>query len=592
MSSARRETTVPTRMAPLGGVWAVVFVAVSVVSLAVVPLVLGERAARAQREVEEVLEPVRFLGTRLALVQARQMSLFQAFLLTGDTTFRAPYLQALEEERRVTAGLEELAAGLDRGVWQRLNRLTNIATGWHLGHQLAFSSDEMRRRMVLQFEVEQRRYEQVQEATLAMEQVIRSEVEEGRARAASIRARQTQVALAFLVLGLGATLAVALVGYRLRLLTAEADARRRDAVRARREMDALLEATGDGVLGMDLDGRILSLNRAGSELLGWTEGQLTGRDVHDVLHHSTPDGAPRERSASALLGALREGGAATVTDDVLWRSDGVPLPVQWSLRPLVDGLVVRGAVLTFADLTEIRAQAEALRRAVRVRDEVVAVVSHDLKNPLGVVAGAADLLLDLPLDEAERRKQADIIRRSAERMGRLVGDLLDVARIEAGGLVVHPVPQSPEEILAEAEAFFRHQAEERGVRLEVTTDVALPTVDADPDRVQQALSNLLANALRFAPSGSTVTLGAWRQGDRWVALTVQDQGPGIPEALQSHIFDRFWQASRHDRTGTGLGLAIVQGIARAHGGTVEVSSRPGEGALFSLLLPARPKESR
>lgn len=581
------DTTAPTRLPKGTGALPLAFVAAAVVALAVVPLVMGDRAARAQREIHEVLEPVRFLGTRLALIQARQMSLFQAFLLTGDRAFHGRYGDALSEEREVIAQLQELVGGMDLEIRERLAQLSSISASWHLDHQLAFDSEEVRRQMAADFDVMEGRYRALQQATLEMERVIGSEVEEGVLRADRLRSRQAIVAFALLILGLGATLATGLVGNRLRVLTAEADARRRDAVRARREMDAILEATGDGVLGMDLQGRILSLNRAGSELLGYLEGQLRDRDVHEVLHHTDAEGKPRARASSQILRALESGGSMTSTDDVLWRRDGTLLPVQWSLRPLVDGRVVRGGVLTFADLTAIRRKEEALRRAVRVREEVVSVVSHDLRNPLGVVAGAADLLLDLPLGEEERRKQAEIIQRSAQRMSSLIGDLLDLARIEAGALVVRRVVQRPAEIIEEAEAFFRPQAEGHGVHFEVALDEGVPPVQADPDRIQQALANLLANALRYTPHGSSVTLGAHLRSPGSVAFTVRDQGPGIPHEDQPHIFDRFWQANRQDRTGSGLGLAIVRGIAEAHGGSVEVSSEPGTGALFTLVLPAQ-----
>jgi PAS domain S-box-containing protein len=371
-----------------------------------------------------------------------------------------------------------------------------------------------------------------------------------------------------------------------RVLAAEADARRRDEVRARREMDALLYATAEGVLGMDLRGRVRTLNRAGSELLGYTEAELRGRDVHEALHHTSREGERLPRSECRILATLASRvPARSEGADVLWRKDGSPLPVQWSLRPLVEGLALRGGVLTFTDLTDILGKEEALQRAVRVREEVVSVVSHDLRNPLGVVAGAAELLLELPLDEPERRRQAEIIRRSAERMRRLIENLLDVARIEAGALVIRETAQAPEEALSEARAFFLPQAEERGVTLALAVGPGVPRVLADPDRLQQALANLVANALRFSPSGGTITLGAHDAGGGRVALTVEDPGPGIPAADLPHLFDRFWQASRHDRTGSGLGLAIVRGIAEAHGGNVEVASEPGKGARFTLLLP-------
>jgi signal transduction histidine kinase len=207
-----------------------------------------------------------------------------------------------------------------------------------------------------------------------------------------------------------------------------------------------------------------------------------------------------------------------------------------------------------------------------------------LRNPLGVVVGAADILLDLPLEEAERRKQLEIIRRSGKRMGRLVEDLLDVARIEAGALVVRTAPEAPESLLEETRSVFASQAEALGITLSLELDGGVPPVLADRDRVQQALANLVGNALKFTPRGGRIMLSAHAEGGDHVALSVTDTGPGVAPEERRLVFDRFWQASRHDRTGSGLGLAIVRGIAQVHGGSVDVSEAPGGGARFTLTL--------
>ncbi len=569
-----------------GNTAAVVFVALALVALAVVPLVLGQRAAQAQADLAEILDPARLLGTRLSLVHARQMSHFQAFLFTRDPEARLSYGAALREEKEIVGQLQSLVGGMDLTIRERLAFLSSLSARWHVEHDGVFQSEAAREERVASFAQERERYEEMQRATLGLESAIQAEVHAGLLRGERFRTLQTRVSMGLLLLGLMATGALALVGRRLRTLAAEAEARRRAEVRARREMDALLEATADGVLGMDLRGRIVTLNRAGSELLGWSEGELRGRDVHEALHHTTRDGVPLPRSGCGIVGALSSRVMArSEGSDVLWRKDGSALPVQWTLRPLVDGLALRGGVLTFTDLTEILHKEEALQRAVRVREEVVSVVSHDLRNPLGVVAGAAELLLDLPLDEPERRRQADIIRRSAERMRSLIENLLDVARIEAGALVIRTTAQDPGQVLSDTRVIFLHQAEERGVRLELDVEAGVGRVLADPDRVQQALANLVANALRFSPPGGAITLGAHASGSGEVALTVEDQGPGIPAADLPRLFDRFWQASRHDRTGSGLGLAIVRGIVEAHGGRVEVASGPGGGTRFALVLP-------
>ncbi len=574
-----------------GGVLAVAFVATVVVALAVVPVLMGRQAEEAQREVAEVLDPARLLGTQLSLVQARQMSLFQSYLVSGDLSFRARYEETHEDEEDIYRRLGALVERMDLEVQAALATLSNTSMSWYVLHRAAFdTATTVREDMLANLAEEQARFDQLQRATLQLENAIQVNVDAGHASMTQLRMLQNRITLGLVLLALGATFVVGVVGWQLRTLTAEAEARRRDAVRARRENEAIVEGTGDGVVGIDLSGRCISVNRQGLDLLGYSERELAGRDVHDVLHARTPSGDPRPREEDLILQALAGGGSArSREDDVLWRKDGTPLPVQWSLRPLVDGLEVRGGVLTFTDMTEIQEKEEALRRAVRVREEVLSVVSHDLRNPLGVVVGAADLLLDLPLDEQERANQARIIRRSARRMRRLIEDLLDVSRIEAGALVLRPTAEDVRDILSDTRDFFAPQAIEARIRLVSQVEERTPTVLADRDRLQQALSNLVANALRFTPAGGTISLVARGDDDGHVVIEVSDTGPGVPEDAMTHIFDRFWQASRHDRTGAGLGLAIVRGIAEAHGGVVDLVRRDGGGATFRLRLRAAPE---
>ncbi|MFQ5537106.1 MAG: ATP-binding protein [Gemmatimonadota bacterium] len=587
MTESRATGPDRSRNGAAGGLLLLLFVAAVLVALAVVPAVLGSRTAAAEEEITEVLEPARLLGTRLSLLQAQQMARFQAFLLTGDSAHVAPYLALTQEERRIYQRLEELGRRMDLEVRERVARLSPLSARWHLGHREAFASEEGRRAAVAALDTELERYAELQAAALELERIIGGEVEAGRRRMAAIRVARDRFTVVLSLLALIATAALAVLAYNMRELSREAESRRREAVRARREIDALLEATSDGVLGMDLEGRCTSLNRAGVALLGFTERELAGRDIHDTLFHARADGTLRMRDASPLLRALREGGQArSGEDEVMWRKDGTSFPARWVLQPMVDGTTVRGGVLTFADMSETREREEALRRAVRAREEVVTIVSHDLKNPLGVVAGAAELLIDLPLDEEGKRKQAEIIRRSAEGMKRLVEDLLDLSRIEAGALVVRPARMDVGEVLEGVAEDFAAQARDAGVTVEVTVAPGTPRVRMDGDRTTQALSNLVVNALRYSSRGGVVTLFA-RPGAEagTVDLGVSDQGPGIPAEERERIFHRFWQANRQDRTGAGLGLAIVRGIARAHGGDAFVASREGEGATFVLRLP-------
>lgn len=581
---ARPDHDAPSRTR---GRWALAFVAVAVVALAVVPILLGRRSAAVQTEIATVLEPARLLGVRLSLIQARQMARFQSFLLTGERGYVGQYEAALATEAELYEDLSRLVEGMDLEVRERLARLSTQVGLWHLNHQLAFDSEDARLAVVGEGLARERaRYADVQSATLALERALQGEVDAGRRRVLDTQELQTSITLWLVVLALGATVVVGQVGQRLGAVTREAERRRREAVDARREIDAVLEATGEGVLGIDLQGRCISLNRAGCALLGFTERDIRGRDVHETIHHTRADGTPRTRGGSPILQALQDGGRAQASDDVLWRRDRTGFPARWSLQPLVDGIEVRGAVLTFTDITEIREKEDQLRRAVRARDEVVSIASHDLKNPLGVVAGAAELLLDLPLGEEDRRRQAEIIKRSAERMLHLTEDLLDVARIEAGAMVVRPSAEDPAPLLDDLAEYFRPQAEARDIALTVAVAPDTPRARVDRDRLIQALSNLVGNALKFTPPGGSIRVEAGPSDDDTVALSVVDTGPGIPEDQRGRLFDRFWQASRDDRTGSGLGLAIVRGIAEAHDGRVEVASTVGEGSRFTIHVPA------
>ncbi|MCG6958044.1 MAG: PAS domain-containing protein [Gemmatimonadetes bacterium] len=578
-----------TRRIPGGGTLVVLFVAGAVVALFAVPQIVGRRSTEAQREIAEVLDPALLAATRISHMQALEMSAFQSYLMTGEISYQRRYQDAVSQERDLYRQLREFGAGLDdiQGVPEQLATLSTEMESWHLLQQPAFLSDSLREAALENLDAEQARYEEIQQRTLDLERALQAEGDKVRAETEYLQRIEGWITLGLVVLALGATTLIAVVGRNLHVLAVEAQDRRRDAVRARREIDALLEATGDGVLGMDLDGRCTSLNRAGCELLGYLESALQGRDVHDVLYHTTPDGHPRPRDGSLLLAGLANGERIRSPDvDVLWRRDNTPLSVQWSLHPMVDGTELKGAVLTFTDMTEIREKEEALRRAVRVREEVVSIVSHDLRNPLGTVAAAADLLLDLPLNEEERKKQTNIIKRSAERMSRLIGDLLDVARIEAGALVVRPALEDPRGVLEEARSIFAPQAEAKGIALEVKVEPGLPPLMLDRDRILQALSNLVGNALKVTEAGGCITMGAevLSEGEG-MSISVTDTGPGIPEDAMDRLFDRFWQASRHDRTGSGLGLAIVRGIAEAHQGSVWVYSEVGHGAAFHIVLP-------
>ncbi|HSJ25149.1 MAG TPA: PAS domain S-box protein [Longimicrobiales bacterium] len=231
------------------------------------------------------------------------------------------------------------------------------------------------------------------------------------------------------------------------------------------------------------------------------------------------------------------------------------------------------------------------RAAVQARDDMMAVVSHDLGNPLSAIRIATTLLLrTLPEAEADdmagtNRRQVAFIRESARQMENLVNDLLDVKRLESGTLTVDARPMDVRSAVDEVVRMFTPIAEDRELALHVRLDADLPPAEGDYRRIVQVLSNLVANALKFTDSGS-VTVHATRW-DSQVLLSVEDTGIGIPPENVGHVFDRFWQARRGGHKGLGLGLAIARGIVEAHGGRIWVESEVGAGSAFRFTLPAQ-----
>lgn len=223
------------------------------------------------------------------------------------------------------------------------------------------------------------------------------------------------------------------------------------------------------------------------------------------------------------------------------------------------------------------------QRAIRARDDVLAIVSHDLKNPLEAIYLSSALLLRTGAAPRLRR-HAETIQRSAARMDRLIRELLDLSSIEAGRLVVEPRPEPLDAVVEEALAGLSPLALERGIALAADIDGAREPVPCDRERILQVLSNLVGNALQFTPRGGHVTVRA-TLAPAEARVEVRDDGPGIAPAQLRRVFDRYWKSG--SRRGTGLGLSIAKGLVEAHGGRIEVESRPGAGSTFRFTLPRR-----
>ena len=237
-----------------------------------------------------------------------------------------------------------------------------------------------------------------------------------------------------------------------------------------------------------------------------------------------------------------------------------------------------------SSLRNARLYAE-LQRAVKARDEMTSIVSHDLKDPLHTIQMAAGVLLDPEIgSETLRVQYLRMIQRSTQRMSQLLEDLLDVARADASTLEVEPKPTALPGLVGEVVEDFRLSAGELGITLSVQLPETLPLASADDRRIVQVLRNLCANSLKFTRRGGAVAVQAACEDDV-IRLTVRDTGIGISKENLAHVFDRFWQANRKARASAGLGLAIAKSIVEAHGGKIWVESAEGDGTAFHLTLP-------
>jgi PAS domain S-box-containing protein len=345
-----------------------------------------------------------------------------------------------------------------------------------------------------------------------------------------------------------------------------------DRVRGRAsELRAVMDTAAEGIVAVDSAGRIRLANPAAAAALGLSAKALEGRDFHAAAGHRDVAGT---RCAGACALVRREN--CRVGDEHFTRADGTPFPVEYSIASGAEDVVI-----TFLDISE-------RREVERMKDEFVSVVGHELRTPLTSIRGSLGLLaggvvgqLD---DEASR--MIDIAASNTDRLVRLINDILDIERLESGRAELQLERHDAGDLLARAADVMAPAAAEAGVTLELRP--AETGVWADGDTIQQALINLVSNAVKFSPRGATVTLAAERDGDE-VRISVADHGRGIPADKLETIFERFVQVDPSDsreKGGTGLGLPIVRSIVERHGGRVWAQSVLGEGSTFTLSLRA------
>lgn len=339
----------------------------------------------------------------------------------------------------------------------------------------------------------------------------------------------------------------------------------------RQEFEAILTHVEDGVIVVDFQRRVVFVNRSARATFKIKGDYLTGQSVYDLIPH--PDLQQVFSLSQAAFPTRRE----LALDDGRW------------LNAQVTSIPEVGLVVTMQDITQ-------LKELDRLKNEFVSTVSHDLRSPLTAILGYVELLDRVgPLNEM----QTEFIRRvhtSVENITNLINELLDLGRIEAG-FDTQKEPLAPATIIHFALEDLKEQAQAKRQQINLELIEPLPAVFASPTRLQQVLTNLIGNAIKYTPEDGRITVRA-RPELQQLVIEVIDNGSGIPLADQPYIFNKFYRASNtQDSPGTGLGLAIVKSIVESHHGRVWAESTPGQGSIFTVVLPvlrdgaARPDQS-
>jgi two-component system CheB/CheR fusion protein len=310
--------------------------------------------------------------------------------------------------------------------------------------------------------------------------------------------------------------------------------------------------------------------------------------MHQLIHHTKPDGSPYAPGQSPIYEAMRNREEAHVENEVLWRADGTAFPAEYWSHPILHNGEVIGAVVTFLDVTERRQAEQEIQEGVRRREQFLAMLSHELRNPLSAILGATRILTTASWTDGACHEAGQIVARQANHMARLLDDLLDVARITRGRITLRNEFVDLRETARSAIEALGPFMAERGTHLTLDiTDQPMP-VFGDPARLQQVQANLLSNASKYSHHGGEVCFEV-RPQDGHAMIRVTDNGRGIEPQMLPQIFDLFVQGDQtlaRSEGGLGIGLTLLRSLVDLHKGRVEAhSDGPGSGSVFTVWIP-------
>ncbi|HEY4320315.1 MAG TPA: CHASE3 domain-containing protein [Gemmatimonadales bacterium] len=512
----------------------------------------------------------------------------RGFVITGDAVYLEPYYAAAGAITQRLATVDSLTRG-DSLEQARLPRLTGLLTT---------KMSELRQTIELRQTAGFAAAEAMIQAgvgRMVMDsvrgEVVRMSDEEARllrlraARAAEARNRTVESVVAAGVLEL-LTLLVLTLAIRRHLRARD---RSRVALYDQKEtFRTTLASIGDAVITTDTAGRIVFLNEVARTLTGWSTEDAVGKPLETIFR--IVNETTRAEVANPALRALRDGTIVGLANHTLLiNRDGSETPIDDSAAPIRNAdLVVTGAVLVFRDITESKAADRALRDADRRKDEFLAVLAHELRNPLAPLRNALEGLRLSPGDARVVEQSGAIMERQLHHMVRLIDDLLDVSRITRNRLELRFDTVDIATIVHAATETCGPLLRESGHGLRVTLPPQPIHVRADAGRLGQAFGNLLNNAIKYTDRSGTIWLSV-EPSDGGVAIRVRDSGVGIPGNMLQEIFEMFVQVDRsleRTRGGLGIGLPLVKRIVMLHGGTVTPrSDGPGKGSEFTVWLP-------
>jgi PAS domain S-box-containing protein len=360
-----------------------------------------------------------------------------------------------------------------------------------------------------------------------------------------------------------------------------------DVTKSKAYIENLVENAADLIITTDLDDRILTWNRGAEVLFGYDKDEVIGKHLSILLPPERFHELEEMRAKVQISGALRD------IEIRSKRKDGVMIYLSLSVSPIRDleGKIV-GFLRVAKDITEKKRYERRLKELDKMKSDFVSNVSHELRTPLTSIKGSVDNMLD-GLTGSLNEKQVRYLSRiksNTDRLSRLINDLLDLSRIEAGRVEVRPTTLPLAALAEEVAEHLKALAAEKLIRIEVPSADPSVTVWADRDKVTQVLMNLIGNAVKFTPQGGKVSVAVEKNGNDYIQISVADTGPGILPEERNRIFSKFYQVANIEKQkpkGSGLGLAISKALVEMHGGKIWMESEIGRGSTFYFTLPAQ-----